>query len=222
MARIIFSSVVDQITGKLNGSVFQGSYGGFQLRTKVVPRNPRSSKQQASRNNLATPAEAWRGLSDADRESWRSAATPTTKGFHLFVSSNKNIQLLTLPALSTYVDNPYPDAMTLELYDATWPHLIVSINGLAGNVPADTSILVAATRQKQPGCLFFSPSSYIPILEIEAGGSLSAPFELNAPYGSIITTLQSNMTVGIEISLISYINGLRSEKTRITTLVTAP
>lgn len=210
------------MAGKISGSVIQNSYGGYQLRTRVVPRNPQVIKQQTSRNNLATPSSAWRSLSDSDRTSWRTAATPTVKGFHLFVSSNKNIQLLDLPALTTYTDNPSPDAMTLELFDATWPHLIISINGLAGSVPADTSIIVAATRQKQPGQNFFSPTSFIPILEIEAGGSLSAPYELNAPYGSVISSLQQNMTVGVEISLISTINGLRSEKTRISALVTAP
>lgn len=222
MAKIIFSGLVDSMAGKIAGSVIQNSYGGYQLRTRVTPRNPQVIKQQTSRNALAAPSAAWRALSDSDRTSWRDAATPAVKGFHLFVSSNKNIQLLTLPALTTYVDNPYPDAMTLELYDATWPHLIVSINGLAGSVPADTSIIVAATRQKQPGCLFFSPTSYIPILEIEAGLSLAAPYELNASYGSVISSLQENMTVGVEISLISTINGLRSEKTRISALVTAP
>lgn len=222
MARILFSGLVDSMAGKISGSVIQNSYGGYQLRTRVVPRNPQVIKQQTSRNNLATPSSAWRSLSDSDRTSWRTAATPTVKGFHLFVSSNKNIQLLDLPALTTYTDNPSPDAMTLELFDATWPHLIISINGLAGSVPADTSIIVAATRQKQPGQNFFSPTSFIPILEIEAGGSLSAPYELNAPYGSVISSLQQNMTVGVEISLISTINGLRSEKTRISALVTAP
>jgi hypothetical protein len=221
MARILFSGPVDSMAGKIAGSVIQNSYGGYQLRTRVIPRNPQVIKQQTSRNALAAPSAVWRSLSGSDQTSWRDAATPTVKGFHLFVSSNKNIQLLDLPALTTYEDSAYPDSMSLSISLPKWNEFLIDINGLSGNVPSGQSILIAATRQKQPGQMFFSPTSFIPIHEIEEGGDLTSPFDMAGSYGSAITALKPGYTVAFQISLINYLNGLRSEKTTATTLVTS-
>lgn len=222
MARILFSGLVDSIAGKLAGSVIQNSYGGYQLRTRVVPRNPQSDTQQAVRNRFATISYRWRDLPTGYQDNWRNAIAPPIKGIQLFTSSNINAQLIGYEGFADWTEGDYPDPMPMIISTATTVSLQITLNGGAGVVPADTSLLIAATKQLQPGQIFFSPTSYSPIYTLAAGEDLTNPFELIELYESIIAPLVADQPLSIQVSAISTINGLRSVLTTRTAVIIAP
>ncbi len=75
MARIITSSLISNISGKLNGSVFQRSQGGLTLRNKTSHVNSNSSRSNLRKIGMATVQSAWQSLSNSDRQLWQVYAT---------------------------------------------------------------------------------------------------------------------------------------------------
>ena len=67
MARIAFTSMVEEIIGKLAGSVFQDSYMGIQIRTRASPRNPSSYFSNYAVANLAIFLQAGVSLPACNR-----------------------------------------------------------------------------------------------------------------------------------------------------------
>ena len=120
MAKILFSGVAGvDMRNKLNGSVFsKNRYGGY-VRTKVTPVNPQTTAQQAARNRLSTNSQAWRGLTEDQRQSWIDGAinfpftdlygnTKTLSGQALFVKINNNLNVVGSTAIVTC---PSPEAL---------------------------------------------------------------------------------------------------------------
>lgn len=101
---MLFSGVgIVDIRNKINGTVFSKNRYGAYARTKVTPVNPQTDAQQAARNNLSTWSQAWRGLTESERQSWIDGAAnfPFTdifgnskilSGQALYVKLNVNLQ----------------------------------------------------------------------------------------------------------------------------------
>lgn len=88
--------------GKLGGQVASKNRSGSYFRTKVTPVNRQSSRQTVVRSLLTSISQAWRGLTDAQRNEWNSAVSNFKKtnifgdivhpsGFNLFQKLNNNI-----------------------------------------------------------------------------------------------------------------------------------
>ena len=90
IARISFTAIVAQIVRKLAGSVFQYSYGGFQIRTRVSPRNPQTQYQQLRRGDFGFLSQTWRNLSPTERQTFIDNAGTPPAALNLFVLSNVN------------------------------------------------------------------------------------------------------------------------------------
>lgn len=86
MAKVLYTAIVDEVKGRLSGSVFQRSVGGNILRSLVVPVNRRTTVQQRVRSSLAAVTSAWRNCSEANRNSW-DGATVRAK-FEAYTSFN--------------------------------------------------------------------------------------------------------------------------------------
>src|SRR5215207_1934497 len=93
MARISFTAIVAEINGKLAGSVFQYSYGGYQIHTRVSPNNPQTQYQQLRRMDFGFVAASWRELTSLQRQTWVDGAVTEPEAFNLFVASNINLIL---------------------------------------------------------------------------------------------------------------------------------
>ena len=121
MAKVSFSALIEEIVGKLAGSVFQDSYGGFQIRTRVSPRNPQSNFQQLRRGEFGYISALWRTLSPTERQTFIDAAASPSGGLNLFIQSNVNLSLIGEPILSTYPTPTTPVEMPMEIvtYDGT-------------------------------------------------------------------------------------------------------
>lgn len=115
-----FGAIVVAASGKIGGHVASKNKGGAYLRTKVTPSNPQTSYQTAVRDRLASLSQAWRALSDAQRNAWNGAVESfkrtnvfgdlkSPSGFNLYQRINNNILVLggtaiDVPPLPTSTD----------------------------------------------------------------------------------------------------------------------
>lgn len=122
MALIKLTAVVDNISGKLNGSVFARNKGGHYIRSKSNPTNPQTEKQNLVRSLLSGVSTEWRNLTHEQREAWKGATkdfpyqnklgdSKIYSGFNLFVKHNQNLQNYD-PASPTLI-SPMPPAPTI-------------------------------------------------------------------------------------------------------------
>jgi len=102
MALVKFTAIVADMRGKLNGSVFSKNTYGSYIRTKVTPVNPQTVAQQISRNFMTTVAQAWRGITQLQRDLWNQSSINFSRtnifgdnvqltGFNLYMRLNKNL-----------------------------------------------------------------------------------------------------------------------------------
>ena len=61
-------------SGKMGGLVWSHNKGGPYIRTRTIPTNPNSSRQQAVRSFLAQMSVSWELLTDEQRNAWNSWA----------------------------------------------------------------------------------------------------------------------------------------------------
>lgn len=124
MALIKLTAIVDQISGKLNGTVFARNKGGAYMRSKSKPSNPQTTAQMGVRATFGAISSAWRGLSQHLRNAWNEATanfpyqnklgdTRTLSGFALHQKLNRNLQLIGLPMILT-PPLPSPTATVVE------------------------------------------------------------------------------------------------------------
>jgi hypothetical protein len=109
---IFKSTILSAIRGSINGTVFSQNKSGPYTRNRSLVVNPNSPSQQFARGNLAAAAQAWKALTEPQRETWRSyaAATPVTNrlgntiylsGSNMFVKTNAFRGILSLTMTPT-------------------------------------------------------------------------------------------------------------------------
>jgi hypothetical protein len=165
MAKVLFSGIAGvDIRNKLNGSVFSKNRAGAYIRTKVTPVNPQTDAQQAARNRLSTNSQAWRGLTETQRQGWIDAAinfpytdiygqTKTLSGQQLYVKLNSNLNLVGEAAIA---NAPTPIAIpaieTLSVDADTTPTFGVTFTPTP--IPEGCALAVFATGNVTPGKTF--------------------------------------------------------------------
>lgn len=209
MARISFSALVEEIIGKLAGSVFQDSYGGLQVRTRVSPRNPQSKYQQLRRGEFAFLSASWRNLTAIQRQTFIDAASTPPAALNLFLQSNINLTLVNEPTIDTYVPSSDPGSMTVEFIEATNESMLIQATGSPLVVPAGTKLLVQVTYPKAPTKIFTNPSQYSPVISFDEGTDLSIPTDIFSEWQSRYGQLTLNKRLCLKASLIDKSNGLR-------------
>jgi hypothetical protein len=119
MARIKYTGLISSINGSIGGTTFQRNRYGSTVKQKPVTVNPNSAKQNTQKLYLQTASTRWRGLTEAERESWNTwaAANPTEtrlnpdaylNGFNLFCKYH-----ITFAPINTSTILPEPD-FTIE------------------------------------------------------------------------------------------------------------
>ncbi len=158
MALIKLTAVVDNISGKLNGSVFARNKGGHYIRSKSNPTNPQTEKQNLVRSLLSGVSTEWRQLTNGQREAWKGAAqdfpyqnklgdSKIYSGFNLFVKHNQNLK------------NYDPDSPTLTSPMAPAPTIPpFAVTGSIGLNNLGTSISLAEVEmnfsERSPDTVF--------------------------------------------------------------------
>ena len=159
-AKLLFTAVVADMRNKLNGTVFSKNRYGAYARTKVTPVNPQSTAQQNQRNTLSTNSAAWRGLTEAQRQSWIDGAInfPATdifgnskilSGQALYVKFNNNLATIGEAASATCPSPVGIPALSFASVAADDSANTVIITGTTP-VPADFAMVVFATPNVTP------------------------------------------------------------------------
>jgi len=210
MARIAFTPMIAELVGKLAGSVFQYSYGGFQVHTRVIPPNPQTNRQQLRRGWFGWFAESWRFLSAAEQLSFVSVAGSVPEGFRLFLQCNINSFLIDQPTITTYAAATAPVSMAMDIseYNATQLELIAS--GSPSTVPPDTKLLILATYEKLLQKRFTNPSDYSPIAYFDEGTDMSSNTSILTQWQALYGVIQGGQRICINSVLIDKNNGNRS------------
>lgn len=165
MAKILTTAIVADIRNKLNGSVFsKNRYGGY-VRTKVTPVNPQTNAQQNVRNILSTQSQNWRGLTEAQRQSWIDAAInfPFTdifgnskilSGSALFVKLNSNLVNAGESAITSAPSPVEITQLVLGTLTAAAGTPALSLAFTPTPVPANFKVCIQATGNVGPGKSF--------------------------------------------------------------------
>ena len=210
MARISFTSLAAELVGKLAGSVFQYSYGGFQVHGRVVPANPQTNRQQLRRGWFGWFAGNWRNLTAVEQATFTAVTNTVPEALRLFVGSNINLYLIGEPTVTSYTPSATPPPMQLVIDAFSAGTLDVIATGSPTTVPAGYSLLLFATAEKVLPRVFVNPSEFSPISVFTAGTDLSAATDVLADWQALYGVLDGSGRVCINSVLIDTSNGSRS------------
>ena len=156
-----FGLVVVAGSGKLGGHVFTSNKAGASIRTKVTPINRKSTGQNAVRNLFTSLAQAWRGLTQAQRDAWNAAVANfqrtnvfgdlrSVSGIALFQRLNNVLlqaggAMIVTPPLPVEVANIVVESVTAAV---AVPALSIVLND---DIPAGTGLQIWATAPQSAG-----------------------------------------------------------------------
>lgn len=163
--KIKFSGVgITDGRGKFGGSVASRNTAGAYIRNKVTPVNPDTPAQSAVRATFADISQAWRDLTQTQRDQWNEAVpsfehtdifgdTIQPTGFNLHQQLNLNLGAIGLP----FITSPPAPAEVQSLTNLT-----LQLN-MAGNalevtsteaIEASTDFIIEATVGLSAGISF--------------------------------------------------------------------
>ena len=214
MALIKFGIVVAEARGKLNGGVFSKSAAGNVLRTKVTPVNPASTAQQAVRSGLTALAQAWRGLTVAQRAGFKALATQvstsnifgdnvTFSGMAMYSRINRHRQAITQTLLTDAPALPTLSAVTSLSVTATAGTPTLSVV-YAPTVPTGHSMIVRATPQMSAGRSFVK-GKFVQLAVVAAAAA--SPYNALAAYNTRFGTLVAGNKITVSVHLVHIASG---------------
>lgn len=148
------------LSGKVGGSVNSHNRGGAYVKNFVMPTNPSTVYQIDARNIFTTNSQAWRGLTQAQRNAWIAAApefpysnamgdTKILSGNALYNKLNINLMVAGLPAITS---PPSPAGVVGILTNVpTYIAGVISIAFTPTPVTTGQSMLLWATPGVSPG-----------------------------------------------------------------------
>lgn len=86
--QLLYTAIVAEGSGKLNGTVFSRNAYGPYARTKVSPSNPQTDPQMDVRSKVVTLSQDWATLTDPQRSSWNEFGN-TFKSINPFGQAKK-------------------------------------------------------------------------------------------------------------------------------------
>lgn len=229
MAKVLFTAIVADMRNKLNGTVFSKNRYGAYTRTKVTPVNPQSTAQQLVRQYFGSHAQAWRGLTEAERQSWIDGAgqfpmfdvfgnSKILSGQALYNRLNTN---LTTAGASPIATCPAPVAIPLNVITSATAAAgagTLSVAFAASPVPADFALVIMATPPVSPGINFVKPKYRI--ISIQAAAA-TTPLALGAQYASVFGSLIAGQKVFVKGFLISTTTGQRGVESSTSDIIAA-
>lgn len=116
--KVVWSALVSQMSGKLNGSKIYTGRTGSIISNRVKPKNKNSATQISSRALIRYFAAAWKSLSQTLITEWNSQGaatqhkdklgkTHTMSGFNLWITENCRLNFI-IPNSAALTDPPGP------------------------------------------------------------------------------------------------------------------
>lgn len=224
-----FGSIVVDGRGKLGGHVYSKNRAGAYVRTKVTPVNPQTSSQVNARAILTQQSQDWRGLTEAQRTAWNNAVNDFQRtdifgdlkaptGLNLFTRLNANIlhaggAVLTAPPAASSA----PDYVTFTAAASVGGGTF-SIGFAPTPVPANTAYVVECTAQVSPGKNFLK--NLYRIVQVFPAAD-ATPTSIFAAYIAKFGALTLGQKIGVRITAVNLLTGLKSQATSVITIVAA-
>jgi hypothetical protein len=212
-----FGAIVVAGSGKIGGHVASRNRGGAYLRTKVTPVNPQTSSQLGARARLTGRSQAWKGLTQAQREAWNAAiagyartdifgSLKNPSGFNLYQRINNNLltvgaTVILSPALPAAVATVLIVSLTATVAGQLMPLV------LSGAVPAGAAVKVFATAPQSPGVSFVK-SEYRLITTLPA--ATGTPVALGALYTAKFGAFVAGQKIFVKLEFINTLTGQNS------------
>ena len=195
--KIKWGALVVDSRNKIGGQVASRNRSGAYMRNKVTPVNPSTTAQIVARTILSSNSQAWRSLTDAQREQWNSAVSDYQKtdifgdivrpsGFNLYVRLNSNLANVGASVISTPLSPVGVNVFTsLSLAAAAGAGSLVATVS-PETLDADEYVIASATAPQSAGKSFVkSEYRQIEIIQAVVGGSIDLAASYIAKFGSI-------------------------------------
>lgn len=229
-AKFTPGAIVSEIRGKIASTVFSRNKGGAVIRNRIKPINRRSVGQSTRRQTLGSLSSAWRGLSQANRDSWNSAAqnfplqdtlgqTIFLSGEQLYVRFNANLILIGETAISTA---PSPFAFAVYTASLTAEDDTVSASFDIAFTPnpmtAGNTVAAFATRNLSPGIEAPNQSAFRFIGMIDPADT--SPKDLVTEYIAVFGNPVAGQKIFLELRPIATASGQGGTPLRASAIVT--
>lgn len=199
-AKFTPGAIVSEVRNKIAATVYTKNKAGASIRNRTTPINRRSVGQTAQRQQLSSFSSGWRGLSQAERDGWNSAAasfpqqdnlgqTIFLTGAQLYVRCNLNLLLIgQSPITGAPTPTSFPVlALGAIVSDASSGTLTVAFT--ATPVPAGFSLVFRATAPISQGKSFVGQSAFR-FIDFAAAAATS-PENLAAAYIAVFGAITS-------------------------------
>lgn len=220
MALIKLTAIVDNISGKLNGTVFANNKGGHYIRSKSNPTNPRTHHQAGIRAKFGAIASKWRELTQSERNAWDAAAenfpytnrlgdTKILSGFALHQQLNNNLSLTTaaadlagppLPQGVGAVESAFGDYLTRN------PEPLFEVHFDTIGKRAGTQVLMYATAAMSPGIQNFTNQLRL-LTVIDTGLSGTTMIDATELYNLRFGAPAAGTKIGIGLRVVNTTTG---------------
>lgn len=144
MASILYSGLVTDVSGRLGGSVANVNSYGTNLGKLNLPPYTASNATSPVRSRFGYISQAWRDLTQMERDNWDAIATGGISGFELFVGRSvvtvTNAGVLATPSVApttfpVWVTGAAPQAGEVRLFEVAYASSLPS--------PAPPQVLVS-------------------------------------------------------------------------------
>jgi hypothetical protein len=216
MAKILFTAFMADARNKVAGTVFSKNRYGAYTRTKVTPVNPQSTAQQLVRGRFAARSAAWRGLTEAQRQSWIDGAAgfPVTdifgnakilSGQALYGKFNLNLAQAGQAAITTCPSAvAIPSLVSASLVADVSSSTVDITMGVAA-VPAGFTAVAFATPLYGAG-ISFVKNKYR-FLAAKVPSTDLNPLELGVDWAALFGALVAGQKVSVSVFLVSNTSG---------------
>ena len=217
--------IVD-VRGKIGGTVFTKGRSGAVARNKVTPVNPRTSRQSAVRAALGALSQAWRTLTQAQRDAWNAAVSSFSKtnifgdtvnptGKNLYVGLNTNLEKVSASAIAV---PPTPAEMTAPIINSLNVATTVAImNFDVTNTSAGQKLFIQASPSVSAGIT--NISSKIALIAVEP--QTSGLVDIWASYIAVFGTPIVGQKIFLRVSGVNETTGQMTVPEILSYIVTA-
>lgn len=218
-AKFTPGAIISEMRGKIAATVYTKNRAGAAIRNRTTPINRRSTGQTSKRQQFSSLSSAWRGLTQAQRDGWNSAApsfpqqdslgqTIFLTGAQLYIRCNANLILI---GEAQIVDAPTPASfavLALGAYTAVSGTGVISLAYTPTPVPAGFQVVVRASRPLSAGIDFVPQSAFRFIVAVAAAAA--SPVLLTTPYAAVFgaITSKAGQKIFVEAFLVEEVSGL--------------
>jgi len=217
-AKFTPGAIISEIRNKIAATVYTKNKAGASIRNRVTPINRKSASQTLRRQQLAAFSGQWRGLTQAQRDSWNSGAAnfPQTDnlgqtifltGEQLYVRCNAN---LVLTGNSQITDCPTPASFDVLAFTSLTAAAGAGTISLAftPTVPAGFELVVRATAPVSAGKAFVSDSAFRFLQSVAPAAT--SPQSIAAAYVAVFGAItgSEDQKIFVEMFLVEQASGL--------------